>query len=65
MEIRKVQRTTELLMKKAPFIRVVRDITHDCGSSSGGGLNHRKFRDYRWSRGGLAALQEAAEQYLH
>ena len=65
MEIRKYQRTTDLLIKKAPFIRLVREITHVCSLPFGGGLvDNGTFREFRWSRGGLAALQEAAEQYL-
>ncbi|EER04097.1 histone H3, putative [Perkinsus marinus ATCC 50983] len=52
-EIRQFQRTTELLVPKAPFARVVREI-------------QLLFvgEEWRWSREALIALQTAAEAYL-
>lgn len=51
-EIRKYQKSTELLMKKLPFQRTVREIAKDLQD------------DMRWQSSALAALQEAAESYL-
>ncbi|KAM8744491.1 histone H3-like centromeric protein A [Acanthopagrus schlegelii] len=53
MEIRKFQKSTDLLISKAPFSRVVREI---CQSYSIAGL--------RWQVYALLALQEAAEAFL-
>jgi len=51
-EIRRLQRTTELLIPRAPFHRLVREIT-------------RQFRtDMRFQMAALMALQEASEVYL-
>ncbi len=51
-EIRKYQKNTELLMRKAPFQRLVRNIACDIKS------------DLRMQRTALLALQEAVEAYL-
>ncbi len=51
-EIRKYQKNTELLMRKAPLQRLVREIA--CGIKS----------DLRMQSTALLALQEAAEAYL-
>jgi histone H3 len=51
-EIRKYQRSTDLLIKKAPFQRLVREIALD-------------FKpDLRFQHSAVEALQEAAEAYL-
>ena len=51
-EIRKYQRSTELLLRKAPFQRLVRSIAHE-------------FRpETRFRRSAVMALQESAEAYL-
>eukprot|EP00122_Pirum_gemmata_P007670 Pgem_evm1s7048 len=50
-EIRKYQRSTDLLIRKVPFIRLVREIA-------------RKFSDVRLSHSAVDALQEASEAYL-
>lgn len=56
-EIRKYQRSTELLTRKAPFRRLVRQIQRIEGSSDfSEGVNNGK--------GALEVLQEAAEAYL-
>ena len=51
-EIRKYQRSTDLLIRKMPFQRVVREIAQD----------HKT--DLRFQSSAIAALQEAAEAYL-
>ncbi|KAK0428495.1 hypothetical protein QR680_010836 [Steinernema hermaphroditum] len=53
-EIRKLQRTTNLLIARAPFSRLVRDITRVF--SNDGGL--------RFKLDALAALQEATEVFM-
>ncbi|NP_001291090.1 histone H3-like centromeric protein A isoform X1 [Esox lucius] len=53
MEIRKYQKSTDLLLRKGPFARLVREV---CQTFS---------RDYmRWQVYALLALQEAAEAFL-
>ena len=52
-EIRRYQRTTELLVQKAPFQRLVKTISKENG-----------FEGIRWSSQALMALQEAAEAYF-
>ncbi|DBB10171.1 hypothetical protein WJX82_001468 [Trebouxia sp. C0006] len=51
-EIRKYQKSTELLIRRAPFQRLVREITRDFQA------------DFRWQVRAVEALQEAAEAYL-
>lgn len=51
-EIRKYQRSTELLIRRLPFQRLVREITENY------------ITDLRFQSTALAALQEAAEAYL-
>lgn len=53
-EIRRYQKSTELLIKKRPFQRLVKEI---CQIEAPG-------RDYRFQSTALLALQEAAEAYL-
>lgn len=52
MEIRKLQRSTDLLIKKLPFQRLVREVAQDFKT------------DLRFERTAVLALQEAAEKYL-
>lgn len=52
-EIRKYRRSTDLLIQKLPFQRLVREITHDIVK-----------KEVRFQTAALAALQEAAEAYL-
>ncbi|KAK9380683.1 histone-fold-containing protein [Kockiozyma suomiensis] len=54
-EIRKYQKSTELLMRKLPFARVVREVAHDFFSGDEG---------LRFQSVAILALQEAAEAYL-
>jgi histone H3 len=51
-EIRKYQRSTDLLIKKLPFQRLVKEIAQDF------------FTDLRFQSTAILALQEAAEAYL-
>ena len=51
-EIRKYQKSTDLLLRKLPFQRLVREIAHD----------HKK--DLHFQSLALLALQEAAEAYM-
>jgi histone H3 len=51
-EIRRYQKSTELLMRRAPFSRLLREIAQD-------------FRiDLRWQQSAIEAAQEASEAYL-
>jgi len=52
-EIRKFQRSTDLLIRKLPFARLVREVTLQ--------FTHQ---DFRWQGSALLALQEAAEAHL-
>jgi len=51
-EIRKFQKSTELLIRKLPFQRLVREIAQDFKS------------DLRFQSNAILALQESAEAYL-
>ena len=53
-EIRKYQKSTELLIRKLPFQRLVREIAQDFD----------KYGDLRFQSTAILALQEAAEAYL-
>ena len=53
-EIKKYQKSTDLLIRKAPFQRLVREITQDI-------TDHRNLR---FQSAAIMALQEAAEAYL-
>lgn len=59
-EIRKYQKTTELLIKKAPFQRLVREVAGETGEFVLGGQS----RELRFQAAAVQALQEATEQYL-
>lgn len=52
-EIRLLQRSTKLLLRKLPFARVVREIQTEFTGVP-----------YRWQAEALLALQEASEMYL-
>jgi histone H3/H4 len=54
-EIRKFQRTTDLLIRRLPFARLVRQI---CDDHFAPGVQ------LRWQALAIEALQEAAEDYL-
>lgn len=55
-EIRKFQKSCELLIRRAPFQRLVRELAN---KGAPGGQT-----DFRWKAEALEALQEAAEAYL-
>ena len=52
-EIRKYQTSTELLIRKIPFQRLVREVVHQL-----------KGVDYKFQSTALLALQEASESFL-
>lgn len=52
-EIRKYQKSTDFLIKRAPFRRLVREISQHVG-----------IRDLRFQSNAVDALQEASEAYL-
>ena len=54
-EIRRYQKSTELLVKKLPFARLVREIAQEQASDDNG---------LRFQSSAIAALHEAAEKYL-
>jgi histone H3 len=51
MEIRKYQRSTELVIRRAPFLRLVKEVCQEFKT------------DLRWQSTALMALQEATEAY--
>ncbi|THX10695.1 histone-fold-containing protein [Aureobasidium pullulans] len=55
-EIRKYQRSTDLLILKLPFARLVREVCISM-APAGSGI-------YRWQSQAIMALQEAAEAFL-
>ncbi|WVQ82444.1 hypothetical protein IAT38_004572 [Cryptococcus sp. DSM 104549] len=55
-EIRHYQKTTDLLIAKLPFSRVVREVAMSLRSVEAG--------DFRWQSSAIMALQEAAEAFL-
>lgn len=55
-EIRQYQRTSDLLLRKLPFCRLVRQLCQDHFARPGD--------VYRWQGQALEALQHAAEDYL-
>ncbi|WAR10024.1 CENPA-like protein [Mya arenaria] len=54
MEIRKYQKSTSLLIRKAPFVRLVREICLELAPN----------KQHYWTAHALMAIQEAAEAYL-
>lgn len=56
-EIRRYQKSTELLIRRLPFQRLVREIAHEAGDAVSG-------RPYRFASTAVQATQEAAEAYL-
>ncbi|KAI1287359.1 histone H3.3 [Halotydeus destructor] len=52
-EIRRLQKSTELLIPRSRFQRVVREVAQELFSG-----------DFKWQTASLQALQEAAESYL-
>lgn len=58
-EIRKYQKSTELLLRRAPFQCLVREIVEQYK-----GINNDNKDAYRFRPDALLALQEAAEAYM-
>lgn len=54
-EIKKLQKSTDLLMRKLPFARLVREIVQE---------EFGNEAEYRWQSVAILALQEASEAYL-
>ncbi|XP_048376169.1 histone H3-like centromeric protein A [Stegostoma tigrinum] len=54
MEIRKYQKSTDLLIRKLPFSRLVREVAS----------RFTRGVDFNWQANALLALQEAAEAFL-
>ncbi|SCU86256.1 LAMI_0D01134g1_1 [Lachancea mirantina] len=54
-EIRKYQRSTDLLISKMPFARLVKEVTDQFTASE---------QEMRWQSMAILALQEASEAYL-
>ncbi|GMM27811.1 centromeric DNA-binding histone H3-like protein [Martiniozyma asiatica (nom. inval.)] len=54
-EIKKFQKNTDLLIRKLPFARLVREIVQE---------EFGNDADYRWQSVAIMALQEASEAYL-
>lgn len=52
-EVSKYQRSTDLLIRKLPFARLVKEIT-----------NENSRGELRWSANAMMALQEATEAYI-
>ncbi|KAJ3367818.1 centromeric DNA-binding histone H3-like protein cse4 [Allomyces arbusculus] len=59
-EIRRYQKTYDVLLRKAPFARVVRDIAQNYTYLDEDGSEV----SFRWQSSALMALQEASEAYL-
>jgi len=59
-EIRKYQKSTDLLIRKLPFSRLVREIALDMVTDE----NDYSDAGLRWQSSAISALQEAAEAYL-
>ena len=59
MQIRKYQKSTELLIRKAPFCALVKEIAMKVTADMGHGQDIN-----RWQADALSALQEASEAYL-
>jgi len=59
-EIRKYQKSTDLLLRKLPFARVVREIALDMTTD----MNEYGDAGLRWQSSAILALQEATEAFL-
>ena len=59
-EIRKYQGSTDLLIRKAPFQRLVREIAQDLAERH----DNKNWKDPRFQSTAILALQEAGESYL-
>jgi len=59
-EIRRYQKSTDLLIRKLPFSRVVREIALDLTTD----MNDYSTSALRWQSSAILALQEATEAFL-
>jgi len=59
-DIRKYQKSTDLLLRKLPFARVVREIALDMTTD----MNEYGDTGLRWQSSAILALQEASEAFL-
>jgi histone H3-like centromeric protein A len=57
-EIRKYQRSTDLLMRKLPFQRLCREIADQMA------VENPEYANFRWQSQAILALQEASEAHL-
>tara|TARA_B100000401_G_scaffold385247_1_gene288888 strand:- start:166 stop:630 length:465 start_codon:yes stop_codon:yes gene_type:complete len=60
-EIRRYQKSTELLLRKLPFARLVKEITQDI---SGMNADPKGVAATRWTKEAILMLQEASEAFL-
>ena len=60
-EIRRYQKSTELLIKKLPFYRLVREIAQDLDDEK---MPGKTLRRCRFASSAIGCLQEACEAYL-
>ncbi|KIJ70046.1 hypothetical protein HYDPIDRAFT_77460, partial [Hydnomerulius pinastri MD-312] len=60
-EIRKYQRSTDLLLRRLPFSRVVREIALDMMTDTNYDMGETGLR---WQSSAILALQEATEAFL-
>jgi len=70
-EVRKYQRSTELLFRKGIFLRMVRDVAQEANMVGSSFLfclpslfKSDHIQEVRFSKSSLAAMQEATEAYL-
>ncbi len=60
-EIRKFQKSTDLLLRKLPFARLVKQVSQELVSDQ---FLVASVPTFRWQSSALLALQESAEAYL-
>ncbi|KAJ3023309.1 centromeric DNA-binding histone H3-like protein cse4 [Thoreauomyces humboldtii] len=58
-EIRKYQKSTDLLLRKLPFARLVKEVSADLST-----LEYAGGQPPRWQSTAIMALQEAAEAFM-
>ncbi|KAJ3221853.1 centromeric DNA-binding histone H3-like protein cse4 [Clydaea vesicula] len=66
-EIRKYQKSTDLLLRKLPFARLIKEIASDLVQDQFSQEGKRSERDqlvFRWQSQAILALQESCEAYL-
>ncbi|KAI8910032.1 histone-fold-containing protein [Powellomyces hirtus] len=58
-EIRKYQKSTDLLLRKLPFARLVKEVSADLST-----LEYANGQPPRWQSTAILAMQEAAEAFM-